>query len=162
MKATAHLLMTIGCSLAAFAVVRATDQTQSEPLQAFCVTSSRAAKPGDSISIGCVLSNASPIPFVLSSDGRWLGFAWTSGVRTGRTTVRMPFRGGVGKRYVILRSGEAIRQTQTFWIPRDLGAGPLQVRTSFNSKDNNEHFNYQCWTGTVTTAVIEITIKDKD
>ena len=162
MKAAVRLLMMMGCALVALAAVKAADQTQSGPLEAFCVTSSRTAKPGDAISIDCVLSNASPVPFILSSDARWLGLAWTSGVKTGQTSGRIPFQGGVGKKYVMLRSGDAFRQTQTFWIPRGLGAGPLQIRTSFNSKDGNDHFDYQCWTGTVTTAAIEIMIEDKD
>ncbi len=162
MKAAVRVLMTVGCALVALAAVKAANQTQSGPLQAFCVTSSRTAKPGDSISIDCVLSNASPVPFILSSDGRWLGFAWTSGVKTGQTSGRIPFQGGVGKKYVMLRSGDAFRQTQTFWIPRGLGAGSLQVRTSFNSRDDNDRFDYPCWTGTVTTAAIEIMIEDKD
>jgi hypothetical protein len=162
MKTAAHLVIAMGSALIALAAVGAEGPAQSGPLQAYCVTSSATAKPGDAISIDCVLSNASPHPLILSFQGRWLGFTWTSGDKTGQTAVHMPFRGRADKSYVMLRSGDTLRQTQTFWIPRDLGGGSLQVRTSFSSKDNSGQFDYQCWTGTVATAAIQISVEKQD
>ena len=160
MKAVTHLVIAMGSALIALAAVGAEGTAQSAPLQAFCATSSATAKPGEPISIDCVLSNASPSPLILSSEGRWLGFTWTSGDKRGQTAGHMPFRNN--KSYVMLRSGDTLRQTQTFWVPLDLGAGSLQVRTSFSSHGDSGQFDYPCWTGTVATAAIQISIEKQN
>ena len=162
MKTAARLLLTMGCAMTVLVAVKAADQSQAGSLQAFCVSSTTTAKPGDAISIDCVLSNASVTPFILSSDGRWLGLSWTSNGKSGQSGSRAPFRNGASKSFIILRSGDVLRQKQTFWVPRDLDAGVLQVRASFYSKDSNDRFSYQCWTGTVTTAAISITVQKND
>ena len=136
------------------------DRADDGPLLAFCAPSATTARPGDAVAIDCVLSNISPASLVLSSEGRWLGLSWAGGGASGRTAAHFLFRRSITASYLTLRPGAALRQTQTFWVPGQQKPGPVEIRTQFRSLDDGQHFNYQAWTGTVSTAAIRITIQN--
>jgi hypothetical protein len=114
------------------------------------------------VAVDCVLSNISPASIVLSSQGRWLGLSWAGGGASGRTAAHFLFRRSITANYLTLRPGDALRQTQTYWVPSRQKPGPVEIRTQFRSLDDGQHFNYQAWTGIVETAAIRITIQNGD
>lgn len=157
-----RLLMMIASALLAAGASVTGNQFDDGPLLAFCAPSATTARPGDAVAIDCVLSNISPASVVLSSEGRWLGLSWAGGGASGRTAAHFLFRRSITTSYLTLRPGDAVRQTQTFWVPGQQKPGPVEIHTQFRSLDDGEHFNYQAWTGTVDAAVIRISIQNGD
>jgi len=149
-------------ALLAVCAAGAGGQPVAGPLLAYCAASTNEAGPGDEIDVSCVLSNVSPASIVISSEGRWLGLSWSGGGVSGRTAQRYLFRRSITANYLTLRPGDAVRQTQEFWVPDQLKTGPLLIRTKFRSLDPGDHFNYLAWTGTVETAAIRITVRGAD
>jgi hypothetical protein len=157
-----RFLTMMACALLVAGAGAAGNPADDGPLLAFCAPSAATARPGDAVTIDCVLSNISPASIVLSSEGRWLGLFWAGGGASGRTAAHFLFRRSITASYLTLRPGDAVRQTQTFWVPGQQKPGPVEIRTQFRSLDDGQHFDYQAWTGTVSTAAIRITIRNEE